>query len=135
MLFGFLILGAVAVVGALRRLPVAYGGYALAALFLPLSYPVSPKPLASLPRYEVVLFPLFMWGAVWVTRRRLTGPALARWPCCWGCSRRIRHLALRRLSAWTFSAPSFSMRSARSSSSSPRLRCSARSWRAALTSR
>jgi hypothetical protein len=72
MLFGFLVLGAVAVVGAFRRLPVAYGGYALAALALPLSYPVSPQPLASLPRYEVVLFPLFMWGASWLSRHRLT---------------------------------------------------------------
>jgi hypothetical protein len=79
MLFGFLVLGAVAVVGAFRRLPVAYGGYTLAALALPLSYPVSPQPLASLPRYEVVLFPLFMWGAHWLARgrRRLTEPALA----------------------------------------------------------
>jgi hypothetical protein len=77
MLFAFLVLGAVAVVGALRRLPAAYGGYALAALVLPLSYPVSPQPLASLPRYEVVLFPLFMWGACWLERRRLTEPGLA----------------------------------------------------------
>jgi hypothetical protein len=77
MLFGFLVLGAVAVVGALRRLPVAYGAYAVAALALPLSYPVSPQPLASLPRYEVVLFPLFMWGALWLRRRRLTEPGLA----------------------------------------------------------
>jgi hypothetical protein len=72
MLFGFLVLGAVAVVGAFRRLPVAYAGYALVALALPLSYPVSPQPLASLPRYEVVLFPLFMWGALWLRRHRLT---------------------------------------------------------------
>jgi hypothetical protein len=77
MLFGFLVLGALALVGAFRRLPVAYGGYALVALALPLSYPVSPQPLASLPRYEVVLFPLFMWGAWWLTRRRLLAPGLA----------------------------------------------------------
>jgi hypothetical protein len=77
MLFGFLVLGAVSLVGALRRLPVAYGGYALVALALPLSYPVSPQPLASLPRYEVVLFPLFMWAAGWTARRRMTEPVLA----------------------------------------------------------
>jgi hypothetical protein len=77
MLFAFLVLGAVALVGAFRRLPVAYGAYALAALALPLSYPVGPLPLASLPRFEVVLFPLFMWGAQWLERRRLTEPALA----------------------------------------------------------
>lgn len=72
MLFGFLVLGAVALVGAFRRLPLAYGAYVLAALAMPLSYPVTPQPLASLPRYEVVLFPLFMWGAQWTARRRLT---------------------------------------------------------------
>jgi hypothetical protein len=79
-LFGFLVLGAVAVAGALRRLPLAYGAYALAALALPLSYPVGPEPLQSLSRYEVVLFPLFMWGGWWVCRRglgRVAIPALA----------------------------------------------------------
>jgi len=29
------------------------------------------------PRYEVVLFPLFMWGAWWIARRRWTVPAIA----------------------------------------------------------
>ena len=77
MLFGFLGLGAAALIGTFRRLPFAYGAYCLAALALPLSYPVTPRPLISLPRYEVVLFPLFMWGAWWVTRRRVTVPAVA----------------------------------------------------------
>jgi hypothetical protein len=77
MLFGFLALGAAALVGAFRRLPFAYGAYCVAALALPLSYPVTPRPLISLPRYEVVLFPLFMWGAWWISRRRWTVPAVA----------------------------------------------------------
>jgi hypothetical protein len=77
MLFGFLVVGTVALVGAFRRLPVAYGAYALVALALPLSYPVTPQPLMSLPRYEVVLFPLFMWSAWWLRRRDLTTPAVA----------------------------------------------------------
>jgi hypothetical protein len=77
MLFAFLVLGAVALVGAFRRLPVAYGAYTLASLALPLSEPVTPQPLASLPRYELVLFPLFMWGAGVLVRRRWTTPALA----------------------------------------------------------
>jgi Mannosyltransferase (PIG-V) len=76
-LFGFLALGAVALAGAFRRLPLAYGAYSLAALALPLSYPVTPQPLQSLPRYEVVVFPLFMWGAWWICRRRLESTALA----------------------------------------------------------
>jgi hypothetical protein len=77
LLFAFLVFGAVGIVGALRRLPIAYGAYCLAALALPISYPVTPQPLASLPRYEVVLFPIFMWAATWLERRRLTQPALA----------------------------------------------------------
>ena len=64
LLFAFLVFAAVAVVGAFRRLPRAYGAYALAALALPLSYPVDPQPLMSLPRFLAVLFPLFIWLAV-----------------------------------------------------------------------
>ncbi len=77
MLFAFLVLGAIALVGTFRRLPIAYGAYCLVSLALPLSYPVTPQPLGSLPRYEVVLFPLFMWSAWWLHRRRLALPALA----------------------------------------------------------
>ena len=77
MLFAFLVLGAVGLVGVLATLPFAYGAYVLAAVAMPLSYPVTPLPLASLPRYQVVLFPLFMWGASFVTRRRMVTPAVA----------------------------------------------------------
>ena len=63
-LFGFLVAGLVAVVGVLRRLPLAYGAYVVAALALPLSFPVGPQPLMSLPRFLAVLFPLFMWLAL-----------------------------------------------------------------------
>jgi Mannosyltransferase (PIG-V) len=72
MLFGFLVVGALAFLGTLRRLPLAYGAYALVTLAVPLSYPVTPLPLSSLPRYELVVFPLFMWAADWVTRRHLS---------------------------------------------------------------
>jgi hypothetical protein len=63
-LFGFLVLAAVAVVGVVRRLPRAYGAYTIAALALPLSFPVGPQPLMSLTRFLAVLFPLFMWLAL-----------------------------------------------------------------------
>ncbi len=76
MLLGFLVLGLVALAGTLRRLPAAYGLYALAALALPLSTPVGPQPLMSLPRFEAVLFPLFMWGGWWVSRRGRTAQAV-----------------------------------------------------------
>ena len=51
------------------RLPLAHGAYALAALLLPLSYPVGPQPLMSLPRFEAVLYPLFLWLGWWLARR------------------------------------------------------------------
>jgi hypothetical protein len=76
-LFAFLVVAIIALVGAFRRLPVAYGAYALAILALPLSYPVTPQPLQSISRYMVVIFPLFMWGGWWVSRRRLTTPTVA----------------------------------------------------------
>jgi hypothetical protein len=63
-----------AVIGALRRLPLAHGAYALVALLLPLSYPVEPQPLMSLPRFEAVLYPLFLWLGLWMAR----GPAWRR---------------------------------------------------------
>lgn len=71
MLFTFLALAAPLSVGVLRRLPLAYGLYTLAALALPLSYPVATQPLMSIPRFILVLFPLNMWlGGYLVTRRR-----------------------------------------------------------------
>jgi hypothetical protein len=76
-LFAFLILAAVAVVGVLRRLPIAYGAYVVAALALPLSFPVGPEPLMSLPRFLGVLFPLFMWLALACRTPRRQGIVLA----------------------------------------------------------
>jgi hypothetical protein len=69
LLFAFLVATIPAVIGVLRLLPPAYGVYALAALALPLSYPVAPQPLMSLPRFLVVLFPLNMWFAVRLASR------------------------------------------------------------------
>ena len=62
-LFAFLVVALIATAGVLRRLPAAYGAYVVAALALPLSFPVAPQPLMSLPRFLAVLFPLFMWLA------------------------------------------------------------------------
>jgi Mannosyltransferase (PIG-V) len=69
MLFAFLLAAVPMIVGVLRRLPAAYGAYVLAALALPLSYPVVPEPLMSLPRFEVVLFPLAMWLGAWLAQQ------------------------------------------------------------------
>jgi hypothetical protein len=77
MLLGFLVFALVACAGALRRLPVAYGGYAAVALAMTLSYPLDAQPLMSLPRYMVVLFPLQMWLARWSGERGGTERAVA----------------------------------------------------------
>jgi hypothetical protein len=77
LLLGFLVAAIVAIAGVLRRLPLAYGAYVIAALALPLSYPVTAQPLMSLPRFLVVLFPLSMWLAAWLAAHpRLQRPAL-----------------------------------------------------------
>jgi hypothetical protein len=78
LLLAFLLAAIPAIVGVLRRLPLAYGAYVLAALAMPLSYPVSAQPLMSLPRFLVVLFPLGIWLGAWLAERpRLQRPALA----------------------------------------------------------
>jgi hypothetical protein len=76
-LFASLGVAATALVGVFRRLPTAYGMYALVALAMPLSYPVTPQPLQSISRYASVIFPLFMWAGWWVSKRRITTPAVA----------------------------------------------------------
>jgi hypothetical protein len=69
MLFAFLAVAALSLVGVLRMLPLAYGVYVIVALALPLSYPVTSQPLMSLPRFLVVLFPLSIWLAAWLAAR------------------------------------------------------------------
>ncbi len=78
MMLGILATAIPIVVGVVRRLPLAYGAYVLAALALPLSYPVTTEPLMSLPRFLLVLFPLGIWLAAWLSEHpRLQRPTLA----------------------------------------------------------
>src|SRR5215217_1672527 len=72
MLFVTLVFAVVACVGVWRRLPRAYGAWVAASLLLPLTFPVTPQPLMSLPRFVAVLFPLFMWLAIVCDERRNT---------------------------------------------------------------
>jgi hypothetical protein len=67
--FAFVLAAAAALVGTFRRLPLAYGAWALCALIVPLSSPVGPEPLASFPRYMAVVFPLHAWLAAWSLER------------------------------------------------------------------
>jgi hypothetical protein len=97
MLFGFLVLGLVALVGVIRRLPFAYAAYVFASIAPALSSPITPQPLDSLPRYELVLFPLFMWGAHWVHRRRIEPQVI-------GCLAVLLGLFTAEFATWRFVA-------------------------------
>jgi hypothetical protein len=77
MLLGSLVFGVAACVGVWRRLPAAYGAWVTVSLVLPLSTPVRPQPLMSLPRFLAVLFPIFMWLALWCEERRATERVVA----------------------------------------------------------
>ena len=72
LLFATLVFAVAACVGVLRRLPRPYGVWVAASLVLPLSFPVTPQPLMSLPRFVSVLFPVFMWLALVCEERRVT---------------------------------------------------------------
>ena len=72
MLLATLVFAVAACVGVFRRLPRPYGVWVAASLVLPLSFPVTPQPLMSLPRFVAVLFPVFMWLAVVCEERRVT---------------------------------------------------------------
>lgn len=77
MLFATLVFAVIACVGVFRRLPRAYGTWVAASLVLPLTLPVTPQPLMSLPRFVSVLFPVFMWLAVVCEERRVTDLVVA----------------------------------------------------------
>ncbi len=77
MLMATLVFAGVATAGVLRRLPFAYGAYVVAALALALSFPPDAQPLMSLPRFVLVLFPLFMWLALVCEERRVTDRVVA----------------------------------------------------------
>jgi hypothetical protein len=75
-LFVWLVAGLAALAIGLRRLPLAYIAYVVAALALPLSWPVEPQPLMSLSRFLLVLFPLAIAVAAWAEEGRRRGPVL-----------------------------------------------------------
>jgi len=73
--FGFLAFAVLATVGAIRRLPPAYGAYCAATIAVAVSTFPPYEPLASLPRYVTVLFPCQIWLALWTDdaqRRQMT---------------------------------------------------------------
>lgn len=72
LLLGVLALAVVALVAAFRRLPLAYGAYACAALLVCTWSPVAGQPLKSVDRYTLTIFPLWMVAGAWISERRLT---------------------------------------------------------------
>lgn len=63
-------------VATFRRLPLAYGAYALAGLVVCTWSPVAGQPLQSFDRYAMTIFPLWMVGGAWLAERRLTRPVV-----------------------------------------------------------
>ena len=68
-LFCFLVLAVWLTVEGSRRLPPPYTAYAISGLVLPLSVPALDEPLKSLPRFMLVLFPLWIALALWARER------------------------------------------------------------------
>lgn len=68
-LFGFFALAVWALCESVKRLPAAYTAWGLSALLLPLSVPALNEPLKSLPRFMLVLFPLWIALALWAQEK------------------------------------------------------------------
>ena len=74
---GFVALALAGGIGALRRLPVAYGAWVLISL-IPIFVSQPPdNPLWSSSRFIAVLFPIFLWLAIACERREATTTVVA----------------------------------------------------------
>ena len=69
--FVFLALFVVLSAVAWRRFGAPYGLFAAVALAIPLSLPAEDWPLLSLPRFGIVIFPLFLALGTLTANRRL----------------------------------------------------------------
>jgi hypothetical protein len=67
---GFVALAVAGGIGALRRLPVAYGTWVLVSLVPILVSQPDDNPLLSSSRFIAVLFPIFLWLAIVCERRQ-----------------------------------------------------------------
>jgi hypothetical protein len=67
---GFLILALALLRICWKRLPSAYTVFAGISLAMAVSVPTSDDPLKSLPRFTLVMFPLWIALALWATERR-----------------------------------------------------------------
>ena len=64
-----LVLAVALLVACWRTLPAPYTVMALVSLLVPLSYPTHSTPLLSMPRFALVVFPLFVTLGVLLARR------------------------------------------------------------------
>jgi Mannosyltransferase (PIG-V) len=76
LLLGVLAIALAALIVVFRRLPIAYGVYALATLLVCTWSPVTGQPLKSLDRYVLTIFPLWMAAGAWLSERRLVRPVV-----------------------------------------------------------
>jgi hypothetical protein len=61
-------------VAAVRRMRPSFLVYMWGSLLVPLSYAYPDRPLLSMPRFVVVIFPAFWMLASWADRRRWVAP-------------------------------------------------------------
>jgi hypothetical protein len=94
----FLVLFLALTVVAWRRFGAPYGLFAALSLAIPLSYPSSRWPLLSLPRFGLVIFPLFLaLAAVTASRPRLHTAVVA-------CSALFLGIAVVQWALWQWAA-------------------------------
>ncbi len=60
-----------------KRLPAAYTVFAAISLAMAISVPAANEPLKSLPRFTLVMFPLWIALALWATERRRVRAVIA----------------------------------------------------------
>ena len=73
----FLILGLLLLRICWKRLPAAYTAYAAISLAMAVSVPAHNEPLKSLPRFMLVMFPLWIALALWATENRRVRTVIA----------------------------------------------------------
>ena len=69
-----LVLASCMLVVAFRRLPLAYGVFAVLALLVSIFSETKIQPLLGLDRYALTIFPLWMAAGSWVSERRTVRP-------------------------------------------------------------
>jgi hypothetical protein len=73
--FGVVMIVVIALLLAVREIPASYLLYALVSLLLPLSEPYPSRPLLSLPRFVIVIFPT-AWAVALLVKRRWLNDSL-----------------------------------------------------------